>query len=283
MMTARSYCQVPRSYDQKNVRPRIVLRLAISVGGDAVYDNAVAHVHDTVEVGDGFRIVRDHHDRLAQIFVQLPQHFQHDVGIFRIEITRRLVGKQDFWFVDDRTSDRDALLLAAGKRGRVVMQAALETQHFRDDIEAVRVEAVSVNELRDRDITLRRQRGKQIKSLEDETNLVAAEFRARCVAHFGEIVAVDKNVAARSLRESTDHVKQGRFAAPGRAHHRNGLAGRDLEVDATQRRHFHFARAIQLPQSFGFKYRLHSFLALALPWKMRIRRWVSIVAAFDAR
>src|ERR1700759_4533251 len=104
-MTARSYCHVPRSYDQKNVRPRMVLTLAISVSGDAVDDHTIAHVHDAIEVRDGFRIVRDHHDRLAQVFVELTQHFEHDVRIFRIEVTCRLVGKQDFWFIDDGARD----------------------------------------------------------------------------------------------------------------------------------------------------------------------------------
>ena len=104
--------------------------LAISVGRDAINDNAVAHVHDAIEVGDGFRIVRDHHDGLAQIFVQLAQHFEHDVGIFRVEVTRWLVGKQDFWFVDDRARDGHALLLAAGKLGRFVMQASRRGQAF---------------------------------------------------------------------------------------------------------------------------------------------------------
>src|ERR1700761_3652072 len=154
-MTARSYCQVPRSYDQKNVRARIVLTLAISIGRDAVNDDAVAHVHDAIEVRDGFRIVRDHHDRLAQVFVQLTQHFENDVGIFRVEVTRWFVGKQDFWFIDDGARDGDALLLAAGEFRRSVMQAAIEPEHFRDDIEAMRIEAVAMNELGDGDVAFR--------------------------------------------------------------------------------------------------------------------------------
>ena len=59
-----------------------------------------------------------------------------------------------------------------------------------------------------------RQRGKQIKSLEHEANLVPPQFRARGIAHFGEVVSVHKNVAARSLRESADHIKQRDFPHP---------------------------------------------------------------------
>src|SRR5438874_1633410 len=73
-ITATSYCQVPRSYDQKNVFERIRPRLAMSVCGYAVDDDAVAHVHDALEVRGRFRIVRDHHNGLAKFFVQLAEH-----------------------------------------------------------------------------------------------------------------------------------------------------------------------------------------------------------------
>ena len=155
--------------------------------------------------------MRDHHDRLAQVFVELPQHLENDVGIFRVEVTCWLVGKQDFWFVDDGARDGDALLLAPGEFGRFVMQASVESEHFGDDIEAMRIEAVAVNELGDGDVALRVQGGKQIESLEDEADFVAAQLGARGVAHLGEVVAVHKNVAARSLRKPADHVKQRRF------------------------------------------------------------------------
>jgi hypothetical protein len=59
-------------------------------------------------------IVGNHHDRLPQILIELPQHRQHVVRTFRIEIAGGLVGEDDFRFVDDGARDGYALLLAAG-------------------------------------------------------------------------------------------------------------------------------------------------------------------------
>src|SRR5580700_7343699 len=59
-MTARSYGQVPRSYDQKNVLERICPRLAILIRRHPIHYDAVAHVYDTVEIGGGFGVVGDH-------------------------------------------------------------------------------------------------------------------------------------------------------------------------------------------------------------------------------
>src|ERR1700688_493153 len=72
--TAMSYCQVPRSYDQKNARERICPRLAMLIRWNAVDDDAVTHVHDAIEIDDGFGIVGDHDDGLAQFFVELAKH-----------------------------------------------------------------------------------------------------------------------------------------------------------------------------------------------------------------
>ena len=101
---------------------------------------------------DRFRVVRDHHHGLPQIFVQLPQHLQHDFGILGIQVSGGLVREKNLRLVDDRPGDRHALLLAAGKLRRLVVEPAFEAQHFGHDVEAVRVESVTVNKLRDGDI-----------------------------------------------------------------------------------------------------------------------------------
>src|SRR5580700_10208135 len=81
-MTAASYCHVPRSYAQKNVFDRICPKLAISVRRNSVDNHAVAHVHHAVKIRGCFGIVRNHDDCLAQVFVELPQHLQYDLGVF---------------------------------------------------------------------------------------------------------------------------------------------------------------------------------------------------------
>ena len=117
--------------------------------------------------------------------------------------------------------------------------------------------------------------GKQIEALEHEADLVPAQFGALGVAHGGQIVAVHQHFAPGSLRQAADHVEQRRLAAARRAHHRHGFAGHHLEIHAAQRRHFHLARAVELPQIFCFEYRLHALF----PWTISPSAGCRIVAA----
>src|SRR5207245_385173 len=109
---------------------------------------------------------------------------------------------------------------------------------------------------------LGRQVGQQIETLEDEPDLVAAQFGARGVAQFSEVVAVDQHFAPGSLRQPSDHIQQRRFATTRRAHHRHRFAGQYFEIHAAQGRYFDLARAVALPQVFGPEYRLHALFFL---------------------
>src|SRR3984893_19168178 len=98
------------------------------------------------------------------------------------------------------------------------MQAALKAQHFGDYVEAVRVEAVAVNELGDGDVALGGQGGQQIETLENEIDLVAAELGARGITELGPIVPVHQDAASRGLCQSANNVEERRFSAAGKHH-----------------------------------------------------------------
>src|SRR5579859_5161207 len=235
----------------------------MSVRRNPIHDNTITHVHDTVEVGGGLGVVGDHDDGLAEVFVQAAQHFEDDFGILGVEVAGGLVSEQDFRFVDDGASDSDALLFAAGHFGWLMCEAAFEAEHLCDNVEAMGIEAVAMNILSDGDIALGGQRGEEIKALKDEADLAAAELGALGVAHFGQIVAVNKHSAFRSLCQPADDVEQRRLAAARWAHHRDRFAGLHLEVHATQRRDFYLTSVVELPKIFGFEYRLHAYAFLA--------------------
>ena len=113
------------------------------------------------------------------------------------------------------------------------MQASRQPEHLRDDVEAVRIEPVTMNKLRDGDISFGRQSREQIESLKDEADLVAAQFGTRCVAQFGEVIPVDQHFAARGLGQAANHVQQRRLAAAGRPHDGDRFPGLHFEIHAT--------------------------------------------------
>src|SRR5437588_2915900 len=58
---------------------------------------AVPHVNDSIAVLCGFGIMRDHQYSLPQFLVRLPQHFEDDIGVLRIQVAGGLVGQHDHW------------------------------------------------------------------------------------------------------------------------------------------------------------------------------------------
>jgi hypothetical protein len=119
----------------------------------------------------------------------------------------------------------------------------------------MRIEAISMDELGDGDVAFGAERRKQIETLKDEADFVAAQAGALGVAHGGEFVAIDEDSASGSLRHTADYVEQGGFAAAGGSHNRYGFAGLHFKIHAAQSGDFHFARTVELPQIFCFKYR----------------------------
>src|SRR5215470_1892080 len=180
-MTARSYCHEPRSKVQKKRRERNCPPPAISVRRHSIDNYTIAHVHDTVEIGDRLGVVRDHDDCLPQFLVQLAQHFQHNIRIFCIKIAGRFVRQKNLRLVDDGTSDGHTLLFTAGHFRWLMIQTAFETQQLCNNLKTVWIKSVAVNVLRDGNVHLGGHCGKQIKSLKNETDFAAAEFCALAV------------------------------------------------------------------------------------------------------
>src|SRR5215470_10777929 len=122
--------------------PRHNVRM--SVCGSAVHDLAIAHMKDSMAVRGGLRIMRDHHNCLPEILIELAQKRKNILGAFRVEISGGLVGEDDLRLGDDGARDGHALLLPAGKLRGEVMEAVAESEKFDGELEAVRVETVAV-------------------------------------------------------------------------------------------------------------------------------------------
>src|SRR5271155_1012626 len=184
-------------------------KVRMSVNRGTVHNFAITHVQDAMPVSGGFGIVRDHDDGLAEILIELAEQAEDGFGAFGIEVAGRLIGQDDFWFADDSASQRDALLFATGKLGRLVLEAAAQAEKVRDDLEAVRIESISVNVLGQSDVVVRVESGEQIKTLKDEADFVATQQSARRVAHGGEVVAIEQHAPGGGLREAANYVQHG--------------------------------------------------------------------------
>src|ERR1051325_2840792 len=84
-------------------------------------DLPVAHLYDMTAHGGGLGVMRDHDDGLVEAEVQFLEHVKDDRRVFGIEIARRLVGEDDGRARDDGARKGDALLLAARKLKRLVI------------------------------------------------------------------------------------------------------------------------------------------------------------------
>src|SRR5208283_4732303 len=181
---------------------------AILVGWNAVDDDAIAHVHDAIEINSGLRVMGDHHDGLPKVFVQAAKHFEDDFRVLGIEVARGFIGQKNFGLVDNSAGNGHTLLFPTRHFRWPVLKTAVETEHFGHHGETMWIEAITMNVLGDGNIALGGKRGKQIEALKDEPDLVPAQLSALRVGHGGKIVAVDQNLATRSLREAADDVQQ---------------------------------------------------------------------------
>ena len=119
-----------------------------------------------------------HQDYGAALGVELFEDLEHFVARVTVERASRFIGEDNLAPVDQRASDRDALLLAARKLVRPVMRpprhAELHKQTF-GEIPAALARDAGVNR-RYLDIAAGVEFGQQMVALEDEPEMFAAEF-----------------------------------------------------------------------------------------------------------
>ena len=75
------------------------------------------------------------------------------------------------------------------------MKSSRQAEHLRYNVEAMGIETVPMNKLRDGDVPFGCQRREQIEALKDEADFVAAQFGACGIAQFGKVIAVDQHFA----------------------------------------------------------------------------------------
>jgi hypothetical protein len=215
-------------------------------------------VQHAISVGGCFRVVRNHHDRLAELAIELPQKPQDNFGILCVQISGWLISEYNLRLIDDGSRQRNPLLFASGKLPWPVLQTVRKPQHLCDHVETVGVKSVPVNMLCKFDIFSRIEGGQQIESLENESHLSPAEFCASRIPQRRQVISVEQYPASRGLGESTYHVQQGGFSASRGAHYGGEISRKNFQVDTAQRGNLQLPGAIDLPKVLGLEYGFQS-------------------------
>ena len=122
------------------------------------------------------RIVRDHDDGLAMLFVQRLQQVKDFIARLAIEVTRGLVAQQERGIRDDGACNAYALLLATREFARLVLDAIAEAHECERRVHAL--ESIRLSQLREEKrqlhVALRREHRQQVVHLEHEADIVGA-------------------------------------------------------------------------------------------------------------
>ena len=78
-------------------------------------DPSVADRNDAFGLKRDILIMRDKHCRLVVFLIGIAEKLNDFLAVFRVQVTCRFVREKDRRRVDQRTADRDTLLLTAGK------------------------------------------------------------------------------------------------------------------------------------------------------------------------
>ena len=163
----------------------------------------------------------------------------HDVrAVAAVEVARRLVGEDQRRIVDERARDRDALLLAARELVGVLLRARVEPhelEHLAHSSGPAGARHLLIAQ-RQLDVLVDVEVGDQVKALEDEAHVPAAELGELVHGAARQILVAEYVAAARRSIDEPDDVEHRRLAAAGGSHHRDELAALDREIDAVERR-----------------------------------------------
>ena len=99
-------------------------------GSTFLLDDPVFHKVTVLRIAQLIAVVRYHDERRPIFLAAFRQHLHHAFLIFLVQIARRLIRKNDPWRIDKRPGDRNALLLATGKRFWHLCELALYAQRF---------------------------------------------------------------------------------------------------------------------------------------------------------
>ena len=166
--------------------------------------------------------------------VQFAEQVHHGLAVPGVEIPRRFVREHELRLMDERAHDGDALLLAAAQPIGKAVGAIAQADTFQQRTGQRRRGLPSGELEREQDVLRRRQCRDQVVELEDESDVVAAEERARMLVELGDVHAADPDGARVGLIQASQQVEQRGLAGAARAQQRDEFALRHGRARARQ-------------------------------------------------
>ncbi len=182
------------------------------------------------------RRVSDEYPRRAFALHALSQQRQHFLRAFRIEIPGRFVGEHQARPVHQGARDRDALRLSTRELVRHAFASLAELHRLeqRGDAPAHGLVPHAVQCERERDVLRHRQVRQDVKRLEYEPHVLAADKGESVVVERAQGHAIEEHLPGIGPLEPGDEVEQRGFPDPRFAHHRDVVSRGELEADVQQ-------------------------------------------------
>src|SRR5262249_5702130 len=175
--------------------------------------------------------VGDEHEGGAALRVAREQKVDDLGPSSLVEIAGRLVGDEDGRVWRQRPGKRYALLLAAGKLGRIVLPPLAQTHGGKLACGALVGVSESGKLQRHGDVFQRRQGGNEMEGLEADTDMAPTETRQRVLAQRAKRLTCDHDRAGvGALQPGRDH-EQGRLARARGSDQADGLTAAYMQVD----------------------------------------------------
>jgi hypothetical protein len=183
------------------------------------------------------RVVRHDDDGTVGMDGAAGEEVHHSLAARVVEGGGRLVADDEPRFVDERTGEGDALLLAAGECRRNCFGPVGEAERGeeRSCSREGLLQRLAGGEEGHRHVLGGGEGGEQVVLLEQEAEVLAPEEHALGVAEVVDRRTQHVELAPRTVQETSHDGDERRLAATAGAHEKAQLAESRVEVDAAQR------------------------------------------------
>ena len=173
------------------------------------HQHSVEHIDHVLGVA-GIALRVGHHQHGGALLVQLGEQLHHLQSVLRVEVTRRLVGKNQLRVHHHSTGDGHALLLSAGELlGEVVgaMRDGHAAQHLLHALLPLFLRYTEIGQ-RQLHVFLHVQLVNQVEALEHKAYLTLAHSRALALLQRAHLLSVEPIPAGSGIVEQAQDVQQ---------------------------------------------------------------------------